>query len=248
MKCLFVLAAVSTLQFAEPVLAQQQTRSVSLARLRDGEVTTVTVHEGYGFNINFIPTGEIIRRVWLDDPSRVTVDFDGDLNSTGAQVIHLKRIEPLTFRNLPQTPATLLSVVTETRAGQRNLYQFRLTYGSGIPEYSALTLYPESRSTPLIDVGMLGIQATLEDVATGRRIVQEQGLLKRSDPLWDRIQEFITLARNGESIVDAAERAGVSMAIVRKLAHNGLEQRLSQQYRPLDPDPATSNVEPSSEN
>lgn len=228
-----LLTLLGTMQVAPAALALQQERGVFANNLRqESTVMTLKVHNGYGLNINLIPTGDVIRRVWLDDPSRVTLDFDADLETTGAQIVHIKRVKPLDFLNLPQTPATLLTLVTEAPSGRRNLYQFRLTYGDGVPEYSTLTIYPESQGTPFIDVGMLGIQATVADVERGRKLAEQKGLLERSNPLWNRVQDFVASVRNGESVLDAAERAGVSMALVKKLAKEGLTERLAERYRP----------------
>jgi hypothetical protein len=92
--------------------------------------TELPIHLGHGTTLNFRNTGERVQRVWLDDPSQVTVDFD-DVNCRvpdqpcAAQVIHLRRIQRLKFQNLPITSSTLLTVVTD-----KNIHQFQLVFPS----------------------------------------------------------------------------------------------------------------------
>ena len=104
----------------------------------------------------FSALGESIYRVWLDDPSRITVDFDSDPQNAGAQVIHLRRIEMLDFEGLPAAPRTLLTVVTVDNAGQRTVYQFPIFYGSGVPSYSTVALTP----APAIAASSSGLVAS----------------------------------------------------------------------------------------
>jgi hypothetical protein len=242
-RLLVAIAIAGVFQMTPSVLAQQQERSIFANHLRgQGSILTLLICEGYGLNISFIPTGELVKRAWLDDPSKVTLDFDAPLESTGAKIIHLKRIEPLDFPNLPEGPATLLSVVTETPSGDRNLYHFRIAYGFGVPEYYTLTIYPDTRPLPLIDIGLVGIQATLDDVEKGLRIAESKRLVKSSDTIWVRVQNFIYLVRGGESILNAAERAEISMSLVIKLARDGLDLRLREQYRPNDSQNTVSKI------
>jgi hypothetical protein len=89
------------------------------------------IHLGHGTTINFRDTGEKVQRVWLDDPSQVTVDFD-DVNCRtpdkpcAAQVIHLRRIQRLKFQDLPATSTTSLTIVTD-----KSIHQFQLSFPSG---------------------------------------------------------------------------------------------------------------------
>lgn len=128
-----------------------------------GAIPTITVWFQQGTNLNFIPVGETIKKVWLDDPSQVLLDFDGPMclqfgqdnnnNNTGgdcqnsaANVIHLRRIQKLDIPGLPNTDSTLLSVVTEGQ-GKRKLYTFQVIYGNGTPEYNSLAVFADPPST-----------------------------------------------------------------------------------------------------
>ena len=65
-------------------------------------ITTIEVFPGHGTTLNFRGAGVTIRKAWIDDPSKVTLDFDDTacLNAESARpcnasVIHLRRIHPL---------------------------------------------------------------------------------------------------------------------------------------------------------
>ncbi len=121
-----------------------------------GAIPDITVWFQQGTNLSFIQAGETIKKVWLDDPSKVTLDFDGpmclqfgqqgsetgDCESSAASVIHLRRIQKLNIPGLPNTNSTLLTVVTE-KQGQRKLYTFRVNYGEGAPEYNTLAVFAD---------------------------------------------------------------------------------------------------------
>ncbi|MDJ0736398.1 MAG: hypothetical protein QNJ47_20435 [Nostocaceae cyanobacterium] len=127
-----------------------------------GAIPTIKVWFQQGTNLSFIPAGETIKKVWLDDPSQVTLDFDGpmclqfgnnnnnqDCQNSAANVIHLRRIKRLNIPGIPYTDKTLLTVVTEAQEG-RKLYTFRVLYREGSPEYNTLAVFrdPPSPTQP----------------------------------------------------------------------------------------------------
>lgn len=121
-----------------------------------GVVPTITVWYQQGTNLSFIPAGETIRKVWLNDPSQVTLDFDGpmcmqfgqasgatgDCQNSAANVIQLRRIAKLNIPGLPNTNNTLLTVITDAQ-GQPKLYTFRVLYGDDAPEYHTLAVFAD---------------------------------------------------------------------------------------------------------
>lgn len=220
--------------------------SSSHAQGLTGILPTLTVWSGAGTNLNFIPTGEIVKKVWLDDPSQITLDFDGPMcmerssngtqnncSSSAATVIHLRRIHQLKFPNLPRTATTLLSVVTTTPSGERKLYQFRVAYGTGNPQHHTIAIYPEpsiadlSRTPSVIHLGG-SRQAGLDDIERGLQVAKARKLLGRSQgnqSLEIKVQNFLALVRNGQSIQSALKQAGVSMALISKLGEFGLKEK-----------------------
>ncbi len=134
-----------------------------------GAIPTITVWYQQGTNLSFIPAGEIIKKVWLDDPSQVTLDFDGpvclqfgqqssntgsssaantggDCENSAANVIHLRRIQKLAIPGLPSTDTTLLTVVTEGQS-KKKVYTFQVIYGRGTPDYNTLAVFSDPTST-----------------------------------------------------------------------------------------------------
>jgi hypothetical protein len=125
-----------------------------------GKTPTVDIWYQQGTNLSFIPAGETIKKVWLNDPSQVTIDFDGpmcmqfgqdrninqgDCQNSAAHVIQLRRIPKLNIPGLPDTKNTLLTVVTEAQ-GKTKLYAFRVIYHEGNPEYSTLAIFADPPS------------------------------------------------------------------------------------------------------
>ena len=124
-----------------------------------GVIPVIKVWYQQGTNLSFIPTGERIKKVWLNDPSQVTIDFDGPMcvqlgqgnrttlgncQNSGANVIHLRRIKKIDIPGLPEVSNTLLTVITQ-REGQTKLYTFRILY-EDIPKYHTLAIYPDPPS------------------------------------------------------------------------------------------------------
>lgn len=116
-------------------------------------IVTLEVAPGYGLNINLIPTGEVVKKAWIDDPSQIVLSFDGNLcqpsddsecNNEGATVIHLRQIKPIAFPNLPRSPGggTLLTLITEGNEG-RKIYQFKVVPTKSQPKYTVLSISPE---------------------------------------------------------------------------------------------------------
>ncbi|MCW5317580.1 hypothetical protein GTQ43_28385 [Nostoc sp. KVJ3] len=122
-----------------------------------GLIPTIKIWYQQGTNLSFIPAGEVIKKVWLNDPSQVTLDFDGpvcmqfgqeantnsgDCKNSAANVIQLRRIQKLNIPGLANTSNTLLTVVTEAQ-GRNKLYTFRVIYGTDNPEYHTLAIFPD---------------------------------------------------------------------------------------------------------
>jgi hypothetical protein len=203
------VAAQLTLMIAWAIPAQAQT----------GQNMAVEIYSGHGTTLNFRPTGETIHKVWLDDLSRVTLDFD-DANCLetnenqapcAAKVIHLRRIQRLNFPNLPATNATTLTVVTD-----RNFYTFRLTYPNiGNPKSSVLNIQPAS--TTLLATG----RSEVQKIEQGLQVARSRHLIQPGDALWNRLQSLLNLIHAGTSVNHAAQQVGVSQALLIRLVEMG---------------------------
>ncbi len=232
------LLSAATLVNLHPDLAQAnspvQKVLSSEAQGLNNTLRTITVWAGAGANLNFIPTGEIVKKVWLDDPSQIVLDFDGTIctqsgdrgedncENSAATVVHLRRIHAIKFPDLPQTSNTLLSVITQTPGGERKLYQFRIAYGSGKPQYHTVAIYPDSQTPTGGTSGLL--QAQLQNVELGLRVAKSRNLLGRSQGnqrLELRVQNFLGLVSAGATPQAAAQQTGVSLRLISKLASLG---------------------------
>jgi hypothetical protein len=231
MKRVSVLLALSV--FVAQAAQANPVRSIfaSQAEGKSGQLTTVVLWPGYGTNLNLIPTGEVVKKAWLDDPSRVAIDFDGCLGQSagasngtgegcGATVIHLRQITGVNFPGLmtSSNASTLLTLIADGSQGKK-LYQFKVMMGQGTPQYNTLTIQPDSQGTPYIDVGLR--RAPLEDVERGMAIAESKKLISRRDSAWSKVRNFLAQVRNGESINTAAQVTGANMAIITKLAELG---------------------------
>lgn len=135
----------------------------SQAQGMNGTLVPLQVSPGHGLNVNLIPTGEIIKQIWIDDSSRIGASFDGELcewtsdkqadcGGSGATVIHLRQTELIKIPDLPrsQSGSTLLSAITQGESG-RKLYQFSVTPVSTKPTCSSITVMPDpKRLAPLL--------------------------------------------------------------------------------------------------
>jgi hypothetical protein len=226
------LMAASLLAIAKPAFSAPIVRQLSEAQaqgLTSGGAQ-ISVWPGSGTNLDFTRTGEVIQRVWLDDPSRLTLDFDGTLcgqgnsgscDGAGASVIHLRRVTGMHFENLPETAYTLLTAVTDSPEG-RKLYQFQVNYGSGIRSMRRWQsprippLKPPRWSLPVVEPPawwMWNWDCTVP-ISTH--------LIAADSPVIAKVQDFLARARNGATPQAAADAAGMSLAVVSRLAEMGL--------------------------
>jgi hypothetical protein len=123
------------------------------------------VWSGYGLTINFIPTGEVIKDVWIGDPSRIGFTSNGNLcpkvdsNNSDAEciqsvatVLFLRQIKPISIPNMTNSSdgSTQITVITNGDSGQKQ-YQFKLTPATGKPAYTSLVIKPDSeKPAPLL--------------------------------------------------------------------------------------------------
>ncbi|MDX2244968.1 MAG: hypothetical protein NW224_30195 [Leptolyngbyaceae cyanobacterium bins.302] len=233
MKSLFQLIPLtlsSLLLLGQGVIAAPVVRQLSQSQAQGlaGNGAQVTVWAGSGTNIDFTRTGERIQRAWVDDPSRVVVDFDAPLCSDGggnctggASFIHLRRVTGIHFPNLPQTPSTLLTVITRSPQNSApRQYLFQVTYGSGAPQYAALAITPDSHI--LDGVRINGDRtANWNDIERGLQRAIAQQIITRDSPVVMRVQTFLTHVRNGTPLEQASQQAGVPLTLLTRLAEIG---------------------------
>lgn len=240
-----VIAAFST---AAPAIAQPLLCSVfsKQAQGSNGERQTITVLPGVGTNIDFTSTEEFVKKIWLDDFSRITVDTDTPLCAAtgkdgaamqdtncnrGAKIVHLRRIHQLKIPHLPSTPTTLLSIVTEDKQQQQmRLYEFQVNYNSKSPQCSRLSIKSEPKPQPTANSlpPVIDRNTSLLMVEQGLQVAIARNLVVASSPLIPRVRNFLALVKQGTVEEVAIGQAGISMTLVDKLRELGLGQQLRQ--------------------
>ncbi len=198
--------------------------STTHAEGRSGTIPSLVVWSGTGLSLNFAGTGERVVRAWLDDPSRLTLDFDsppcsdrGRENCAGASIIHLRRIGTLAFPRIPSTPTTLLTVVTEA-AGGRKVYYFNLGYGSGRARYIAVNINTDPR--PALRQARHIEDATrsrADRIERGLRVARERDNSGRNSEVFDRVETLLARVRGGMSFPDALRHFDLAPNVLDKL-------------------------------
>ncbi|MDJ0733542.1 MAG: hypothetical protein QNJ47_05540 [Nostocaceae cyanobacterium] len=204
------------------------------------EIPLIELSPGYGVNISFINSGEIVEKVWLDNPIFASLDVDGCLsglgrecNSPGATVLHLRRIKPLNVPQLPKTNSSLLTVVARGKSGRR-VYVFRVTMGSVKPKYHTIEVTPttntESKIANLtrninITRNINGNITSLFFINRGLKIAQKQRLILPTSSLYQRIEQFLISVKTGDAIDDSARKNGISLQLVNRLIELGRGKR-----------------------
>lgn len=198
---------------------------------RSGSIPTLKVWAGVGLNLNFVATGEYITKVWLDDPSRLVLDFEFPIDSGQAQIIHLRRIEAIEFEKLPATPFTTLAVVTMNSSGEKKLYNFQIGYGTGKPQYVAMNINLDIR--PQIHeakVQQQTLQAQIERLERGLAIAVARNQSAKNEVVFSRIETMLTFMKAGMSATESAQRVNLSPSVIRQL-----EQLANQEnYQNID--------------
>jgi hypothetical protein len=228
--------------FAETKVGALRRVSITEATGHSGaQPPRIELSPGYGVNISFIPTGEIVEKVWFDNPAIATLDVDGCLSglggsngdirsqgkeaqcqSPGATVLHLRWINPLDFPGLPKTNSTLLTVITHGKAGRR-VYLFLVAAGGKNPQYHTVevtppttTVEPRARERSVVES-----VTDWQTLNRGLTVALTERLIRRGQPLMLRIQNFLARVKAGEPIDEAAAASGISLNLVRRLEELG---------------------------
>ncbi|MBX9256229.1 hypothetical protein H1Q63_20235 [Desmonostoc muscorum CCALA 125] len=155
MKRVLALAATLSLINSSQVLAG----SVRTVYSQDVDSNSIElkVWKGYGLTINFMSTGEIIKQVWIGDPTRFAFTSNGSLCPKGgdeadcdvgkATVIFVRQIQPIKF---PVTSSSNGSTQITVLTNQKQ-YQFKIIPATGEPSYTSLMIKPdEKKPKPLL--------------------------------------------------------------------------------------------------
>jgi len=194
----------------------------------ESEIPLIKLSPGYGVNVSFIPTGETIEKVWLDNPSIASLDVDGCLSGlgkeceedTGATVLHLRRIKPLDFKQLPSTTTSLLTVVTKG-SDKRRVYVFRVAMADVTPKVHTIEITDDKEEFNINRLGNTTDTINLQLINRGFLVAQQQRLISLKSPLIPRVRNFLVSIRAGEQINMAARKNGISLQLVNRLIELG---------------------------
>ena len=229
MQRLFPVVGMTLSIFWGALAQAQAVRVISTdAAQGQGELVTIALYPAHSVTLNFRSTGETMRKVWLDEPSQVTLDFD-DANclstetkaACAASVIHLRRIRRLPFPDLPVTQATTLTVLSD-----RALYKFRLTFPTaGSPTYEVLEMQAAQANlrSPTVKALQSSRQSETQLIERGLQVAAARNLIRQGDALWQRLQALLRLLRDGWQMTAAARQIGVSPALLKRLVEMGLQ-------------------------
>lgn len=235
-----ILSGVALVNFPKTALADSngtiRTIKTSQVSGSDAQLQTVQVWSGHGVSISFFQTGETIKRIWLDDPSRFLIDVDGcleglsrnnDCRNPGAGMVHIRRINDVKIPGMPKaTNGAHLTIVTESSGGKRSHYHFRIVAGSGTPQYSSLEIVgdikeeTQQQQLPKPQPSPTAI-ANSSLLARGMQVALTNNWIKTDSPLWQRLNTLIENLQSGEDMTIAATNAGVSMPLVSRLMQLG---------------------------
>ena len=194
----------------------------------ESEIPLIKLSPGYGVNISFIPTGETIEKVWLDNPGIASLDVDGCLSGlgkeceedTGATVLHLRRIKPLDFKQLPSTTTSLLTVITKG-SDKRRVYVFRIVPGDTTPKVHTIEITNDKEEFNINRLGNTTDTINLQLINRGLLVAQKQRLISLKSPLIPRVRKFLISIGAGEQINMAARKNGISLQLVNRLIELG---------------------------
>jgi hypothetical protein len=199
-------------------------------------LASITVWPGYGTNLSLIPTGEVIRRAWLDNPSRIVLDSDGGLTGSGgqnsgsqnssSQVLHLKQIQPLEFPGITKAPSTMLTLIVDGPSGKK-IYQFQVIVAKGSPQYHTLSVLPNSKPANTSINASSDSGVSVEDVRQGLQFAISKGWARSNSRLIPQVKSFISLVQNGETTKAASGSSGISMALVSRLESLGKQSTVA---------------------
>ncbi len=199
--------------------------------------TNIEVAPGAGVNI-IVPSGEIIQKAWLDNPAFVTLDADGCLEGLArkcevnrpATLVHLKLIERLNFEGLPAANHSLLTLVSTGSAGSQ-VYLFKILPSDKIGYYTVQIIEGNSnRSSSTVSNTSTVLQSTelptvspisIVGIERGIKVAVQRSLLISGSQLWNRINDFLSRIKAGQSPEMAMRAAGISQDLVMKLQQLG---------------------------
>ena len=243
----FGIVVATTVLTASSAIAQDVCRGrVRCISVEDAESGTVpiTVHvEGGGMAVDFSPIGANIRKIRLDDPSRITVDHclvTKTCDNLPSPVIYLSRNKTIPFTDIPRATVTQLLVEAIAPDGEYQSFIFPVSLGDGRATVGKLLVGGEESRPQTILAGN-GLSTT-QAIALGVQSAQSKSLLV--DPkLKFRVAQYYGYVQQGMSPRKAAKKAKISKELASRLEDMGAtriselreESELADKAKPTEP-------------
>ena len=236
---LIFFSSAVVLMNQKPTRASVTQITVQQAQGLSGQIVNLQIPNRDGLNINFIPSGDIIEKVWIDSPTAFSLDVDGCLThlnpvstgaaqganscSNGAQVLHLKQGK--------HPRETLLTAVGKSYSNSsRHVYLFKLVPVDYVENYSVDVggNYPIGTKTYEL---YTTAASNYQILSRGAAIATQNHYLRPNGKIYQNIQTFLGLVRSGTPIENAAAQSGLSMKLVNSLKELGEGQEFVNHYR-----------------
>ncbi len=188
---------------------------------------TISLPLGHTVNLNFIPSGEIVRQVHLDDRSRVVVSFDSPLcppNATGdcragATVIYLRQIsKPIAFSSRAiasygaegYSNSMMTLITTRPDGSNRKLYQFELRYLNGSTAIRTIQITSNApRFPPIARTLQSSSQSQIQRIRSGLAIATARNLILPDSAIRKPLKQFFQLIDSGSSFENAITQSEI---------------------------------------
>ncbi len=222
-----IICAVNP-SYAQPAIL---TINASQARGLNSRAVELKIWNGRATVIDFSGVNERITQIFLADPSSFTYSTDTLLENGQSTTVFLRRIQPLKFPNLTTSSNTNLFVKTRASDGQINLYTFNLRKSNKSQNYSGIAISNQIPNFAGVEmtfqVGSFR-RATINDIERGLVSAIRRGYTSPSDPVVNKVREFIALARNSydHTFIEVASSAKISLPLLTELALLGIEEHL----------------------
>lgn len=248
-----------------PIPVQAEQAAIQKVSSNQAQGTTQTgvqkvVLGMHSVNISFIPTGEVIQKVWLDNPSQIVIDFDGCLPSaanqnqgsscsenSGATIIRLRQLpKPINFpAGYFSNTRTVNLTVVATDGSARKLYQFQLVLGGGNPPYSTIEVIPAPAPAPaqLESISAEYQRTILTQLSRGLAHAEANGMIDRSSGAYSQMQQTIALMQSGTNFEQAVAQSGVPRKLVDRLRMYGSKSSVNS-AAPTRPTQVSPNQPP----
>jgi len=198
------------------------------------QVQRIVLGTGQGVNLSFLPTGEKIQKVWLDDPSRIVIDFDGCLAASGSQggggcgesssafIVHIRQLSeriPFPATSVSGNGKTVLLTVITEKNGSGQIYTFSLVLGGTTPPNTLIEVVPSAPASEA-QVSVDYQREVLSQLSRGMAIAESKGQLNALDRT--RLTTCIALMQSGSSLDQAMVQAGASNDLSSRIRKLGI--------------------------